>query len=333
MSRLVNLYCISNTNFQLVTKENFSQNRDCFFIIADIDDKKIYCYRKRELEMMHSTHQFKIEGIVFNAVSPDILVRWENRVNNPILDVKVKAKQTIYQQLYLKDDTYSIARVLPTVTFHTRFFVVSALAATINKQAAGSVLPAIELVKDANLTTDILRNEISNLQGITRLTCEGTRLEEIDFENLNIRGMVNLSGAFAYSDTLKRVRLGKLDLYNLDSVFHMLLDSRHIETIDFSQSNGDISQKIDWRNPTNLGRFNLADCTCFNRPLIVYLNKDSVLFNKVLVQANPRFNMLTGVVPYSDRETRAKVILGKERLIKGVKELQQGYFIRVDNTK
>ena len=330
MSDLLNLYCIGSNNCQLVTKENAVQNIDCFFIIADTSDHKIYCYHKRELETMYSTLNMSIDGIVFNISGK--IYRWENHLENGILTNISEGVSNIYRHFELLDETYTVVRLLPAnITIKITYFTITPLAASLS-ESDGSSYPVLDLNTSLDVTSDTFRQEISRYKGISRINCMNSRIDEVDFENMSIKGLVNLSGAFSRNDNLHKIKMGQVDLHRLDTVFHMLSGSHNVESVDFSQSVGDIDARINWRKEENLKRFNLATNCMFAKPVIVYLNKNSVLFNKLLVKANPSFGMLTGLVPRSDMVQRTRIQIGKERLIKGVKELQQGYFIRVDNT-
>ena len=331
MSNVVNLYCVSSTNFQLVTKENATQNIDCFFIIADTITHKIYCYTKQELEIMYSKTHVKIEGIVFNIY--DKICRWENHIDNNILLNVMDGLNTCsnrYNNFLVLDERYAIKRVLSNCSFITKCFRVSALFPLLTGNPTPS-LPSLTLRDSTDITLNQFREEISKYDRISRICCTNKNLARINLENLDIRGIVHLGDSFAHMPALESVQLGRIELYNLDTVFHMITNSSNLKWVDFSQSVGDLNKNTLQSNSEIRQHFELAGHCKFNEPVIVYLNHESILFNNLLVRANPTFDMLTGLVPRSDMIHRARILLGRERLLKGEKEWKRGYFVRVDN--
>ena len=92
----------------------------------------------------------------------------------------------------------------------------------------------------------------------------------------------------------------------------------------------DGNDNILLRVKVDINNFKIVNSTCFLTPLLVYLNVNSPVFNRLIVKANPKLRLLNGVVPNSDKERRAKILVGKDRLIKGVTDEIVGYFIKVD---
>lgn len=337
MSHLVNFYCI-NDKYDLATEKDTVQN--CLFIIADTKEHRIYCYTGRELETMHSAQAFSVEGIVFHACYANKIARWENLFDDTIL-AQVKFKNNgmdKYQTFSFCVSDYTVARLVPAfnIGFKKSCFKISGLAGALSLNAKTSIYPVLTLDSTLRTITDTvkLREQVAQYKGISHLDCMGFQDERVDFENLHIIGMSNLCGAFSQAPNLKEIRMGCLDLSCLDSVYRMLYNSPQVQMVDFSQTVGDLDKRVDWRKETTINRFEITELggKFFNfiAPLVIYLNKDSVLFNSLLVKANPKFTMLNGVVPRSDMVEQTKRIIGKQVLMGKVDKDNQRFFVRVD---
>ena len=328
---LKNLVCLDGSNFTLVPFTKDYRVHNLLFIIADTKQKRLYCYTKLALEEIYRQRKLEIQGIVFSTTQLGKIVDWKNTTDNGIIEINTTIRTRNigdaipWNHIVILDKAYLVKQFYQGLYFYYDNMSVCQVTSDTSR-------PCLFLDGATNTNANIV-TMLSKYPQSIKVSIQGYKNKTLSLDSLEW-SCANLSSAFL-NDTIKDINFGKLHLEKVSNLTDCFTNCNDLHEIDFSSCVNDILVKAETKE-SDFRLFNLATIANLNtQQVIIYLNKDTSLFNKRIVESNPYFKVIGGVIPNSQRERLTKLRIGKEILMNTTLTETakiKGFIVLVDTT-